>query len=138
MSVRPFESTTLRALTTALSGLSHRQRAIATNIANVDTPWYQATEIRFEQALRDALGTSDDLALATTHAAHLGRLPASADTVISQGPAPGTARRNDGNTVDLDREMALLAETGLRYTALASIVAAKYAGLRTAVTEGRR
>jgi flagellar basal-body rod protein FlgB len=138
MSIRPFESTTLRGLTTALSGLSQRHRAIATNIANVDTPWYQATEVTFERSLREALGTGEGLALATTHPSHLGRPPASAEAVISRAPAPGTGRRNDGNTVDLDREMALLAETSLRYNAIASIVAAKYAGLRTAITEGRR
>ncbi|MCS6803382.1 MAG: flagellar basal body rod protein FlgB [Chloroflexota bacterium] len=137
MSLRPFESTTLRGLTAALRGLSQRHQAIATNIANVDTPWYQATEVSFERALQQALGRGDDIPLATTHAAHLGA-PAALEAVVTRAPAPSTARRNDGNTVDLDREMTRLAETSLRYNVVASLISSKYAGLRTAINEGRR
>jgi flagellar basal-body rod protein FlgB len=138
MSIRPFESTTLRGLSAALSGLAQRQQAIATNIANLDTPYYQATDVTFEGALQQALGSRDGRALVTTHAAHLGGPASLTEALTTRTHAPGTARRNDGNTVDLDREMARLAETSLRYNAVASIVASKYAGLRTAITEGRR
>ncbi|GIW07964.1 MAG: flagellar basal body rod protein FlgB [Dehalococcoidia bacterium] len=138
MSMRPFESTTLRGLTAALGGLSQRQRAIAANIANVDTPFYQAVDVSFESALQQALGSGATPALVTTHANHLGGSPGSLEAIATRTSAPGTARRNDGNTVDLDREMARLAETSLRYNAIASLVSAKYAGLRTAINEGRR
>ena len=38
-------------LRAAMSGLASRQRAIANNVANVDTPNFKASEVRFEDAL---------------------------------------------------------------------------------------
>ena len=45
------ESVTSAALSSALDGLSARQRAIANNIANVNTPGYTAERVSFEDAL---------------------------------------------------------------------------------------
>ncbi|MFN8533038.1 MAG: flagellar basal body rod protein FlgB [Dehalococcoidia bacterium] len=138
MTIRPFEGQTLRGLTAALGGLAQRQQAIAANIANVDTPNYQATDVDFEGALRLAMGTPETLV--ATDPAHLtiDGQNAGARQLVSRTSAPPSARRNDGNTVDLDREMARLAETSLRFNAVASLVSAKYASLRTAINEGRR
>jgi flagellar basal-body rod protein FlgB len=142
MEPRLFASRTLRGLTAALDGLSQRQQTIAANIANVDTPFYQASDVQFEAALQRALGAEAGVPLVRTHAAHLtaaGAPPATRfDDLVSRSRVVETARRNDGNTVDLDREMARLAETGLRYSAVASLVAARYASLRTAISEGKR
>jgi flagellar basal body rod protein FlgB len=44
---------------------------------------------------------------------------------------------NDGNNVDIDREMALLAETLIRYNAIVRLQAGKYEGLLRAICEGR-
>jgi flagellar basal-body rod protein FlgB len=45
------DSVTSIAVTSALDGLSARQRAIANNIANVNTPNYHAKRVAFEDAL---------------------------------------------------------------------------------------
>src|SRR6202035_2277633 len=42
-------------LQAAMSGLAARQRAIANNVANIDTPNFKASEVRFEDALTSAL-----------------------------------------------------------------------------------
>jgi flagellar basal body rod protein FlgB len=44
----------------------------------------------------------------------------------------------DGNTVDIDQEMVDLAETNLRFNALAQIATARFRSLRMIITDGRR
>jgi flagellar basal-body rod protein FlgB len=51
---------------------------------------------------------------------------------------PGSQLRNDGNNVDVDREMSRLAETSLTYNALVQAMNMKLSGLRSAIFEGRR
>jgi flagellar basal body rod protein FlgB len=56
-------------LTTWLQGLSQRQQAIGTNIANIDTPGYQRQDVSFEAELQQA--TSGSTALVTTDPKHI-------------------------------------------------------------------
>src|ERR1700736_6007434 len=44
-------------LRAAMSGLAARQRTIANNVANVDTPGFKASEVNFEAALKSAIGS---------------------------------------------------------------------------------
>ncbi len=131
---------TARTLNTALDGLSLRQQVTGNNIANIDTPGFKSAEVDFETQLRRAMAQSSALALATTNPAHLtatGGLAGSID-----GPVVSTSNnlsmRNDGNNVDIDREMARLAETSIMYDALAQQMSAKLALLKTIISEGRR
>lgn len=104
----------------ALKGLSLRQRAIASNLANIDTPGYKALRVRFEDRLRQAMRDGD-------------RPPAPRVEVDGS-----TAMRNDGNNVDPDEQLVLLNDTVLRYSALVQVMSRRLALLRTAITEGRR
>ena len=130
---------------TALRGLSMRQQAISNNIANVDTPGFKGTDVAFETELKRAMGGGGvgggmSLALATTDGGHMaGRLGAATQTVVPQEvELPGSQLRNDGNNVDVDREMSRLAETSISYNALVEAMNLKLALLRSAITEGRR
>lgn len=115
---------------------AERQKVIASNIANADTPRYAARDIDFRAALAQATAGSAGQGpaggnaragasgagggLAVTHAGHLG---------TASGAPPGrvdsTALKYrvveqpsiDGNTVDLDRERANFADNALRYEA---------------------
>lgn len=60
------ESVTTAALTSALNGLSARQRATADNIANVNTPNYHAKRVEFEDALAASVASGDGNVRATT------------------------------------------------------------------------
>ena len=60
------ESVTSAALTSALDGLAARQRAIANNIANVNTPGYTAERVSFEDALARSVAEGDGHTTATT------------------------------------------------------------------------
>ena len=101
----------------ALNLRSERQRLIASNIANADTPGYVAREMNFAQALREATGAPQ---LAST-------LAASQPGHITGGSAPGVystlqyaapSQTNlDRNTVDMDRERASFADNSVKYEA---------------------
>ncbi len=118
---------TTRVIEFALNGLALRQQVIGNNIANIDTPGFKAGAVLFEDQLRRALAEGDQKA---------GLDPSLwKPAVIRQ---EDTSLRSDGNNVDLEREMAMLADTELRYTALARLATARLSLLRAIVTEGRR
>lgn len=94
----------------ALALRAERQRLIAGNIANADTPGYQARDFDFAAALRAASGSS-------------GVAEGIASSVMgSGGQATPTLRyvqpnqtNLDGNTVDMDRERAAFMENAFKY-----------------------
>ena len=97
----PIESVTQAALQSALDGLSLRQKTIAANISNVNTPGYQAKRVQFEEAL----GRSVAQGGAAQGAGHV-----QATTQRSLEPT-----RLDGNNVNLDTETLSNIDTVLRY-----------------------
>jgi flagellar basal-body rod protein FlgB len=133
-----------RAVRTALGGVTRRQETIAHNIANVDTPGFRAQEVRFEEQLRAALAGPTRrpevtrLGLATTHPNHIPLEPrARPDSPIQIAESLDGTLRNDGNTVDVDRQMTQLAETQVIYNALAQAQTNRFARLRSVIREGR-
>ena len=108
------DSVTSAALTSALDGLSLRQRAIADNIANVNTPGYHAQRVQFEEALAASVQAGDG------HAA--------ASTSISVEPT-----RTNGNNVNLDTETLSNVDTVLRFQFASQALNTQFAGLRSAL-----
>ena len=112
-------------LQAAMSGLAARQRAIANNVANVDTPNFKASEVRFEDALKSAISTGTP-----------GSPPNQSNlnaTVSQSSLVGGTTLRADGNNVDIDREMAMLSETNLTYSAITQVMATRLGILRSVI-----
>lgn len=134
-----FNDLGFHALSTALDGLSLRQRVTGNNIANVDTPGYKAQFVKFEDQLQQALRSELDqpgLPLKTTNPGHLPFSPSPGAQFIEVGQNDNNLR-NDGNNVDIDLEMTSLAETSLRYQALAQLTASKLGLLKNIVRGGR-
>src|SRR3569832_1039732 len=122
---------TVGLLSEALDLRSERHRAIAANIANQDTPGYQATEVNFKEALSTASG-SLPIALHRTDPAHLsptGNGPAASHATVSSGPS----HRLDGNTVNAEKEKAKLAENTLLYTASTQMIISKFRAIQSAI-----
>ena len=123
----------LRAARTALTGLVRREQTIAANIANIDTPGYQRREVSFERALKASLGGEVRQASMTTtdprHFTTAGRGPGNVPNSVI--PRDVVSARNDGNTVSIDEEMTLLAETQIRFPALSQTVGRRLSTLRT-------
>lgn len=130
---------TTEMLRSTLNALAVRQRTIASNISNVDTPGFKASHVRFEEHLANALarGQGADLDLLGTNPGHMGVGKALGLTPEIQ-TASAASGRNDGNSVDIDQQMILLAETAINYGALARLASQRLSLLRTAITEGRR
>ena len=115
----------------ALALRSERQRTIAGNIANADTPGYAGRDFQFAEALGDAVGrgsggigsSGGNLALAGSARTHGAHLPLGGSGGIGSGSGPArdyTVQSQpslDGNTVDLDRERAAFADNAVRYEA---------------------
>jgi flagellar basal-body rod protein FlgB len=117
----------------ALHACALRQEAIAHNIANVNTPGYRRIDVSFEEFLRAAQTTP----LRTTDPRHIAippPQPASPQVTSDEG-AP---MRPDGNTVDIDYEMAQLAENQIRFQALSQLISGRYQSLKTVITGGGR
>ncbi len=128
----------LRAISLALDGLSMRQRVTANNIANVDTPGYKAQHVDFEAQLGRALRGADDgeAALRKTDPDHLDTSQSSPAAIITVNHESSDLR-NDANNVDIDLEMTTLAETSLRYQALAQLAGARFSIISSIVRDSR-
>jgi flagellar basal-body rod protein FlgB len=104
----------------ALQLRAEKQRVIASNIANADTPGYQARDFDFATALRQATGGRTSAAAGTLGADI-------AANVMQQGTGGhSTARLQyalpsqtsaDSNTVDMDRERAAFVDNSVNYEA---------------------
>lgn len=112
---------TLQGLAQALTLHQRRHEVLASNLANVETPGFRARELDFQQELRQAFEATTDPE------------PVRGQVV----PDPSAPPRADGNTVDLDQQMAKLNANGTGYLALARILGHRLSMLRQAI-EGNR
>jgi len=101
----------------ALTLRSERQRLLASNIANADTPGYVARDMDFAAALREATGTAMPAlqALRTGLSALSGQTGAAGEAHLRYA-APSQSNL-DGNSVDMDRERASFADNSVKYEA---------------------
>ena len=95
--------------------LSARQKLVASNIANIDTPGYKTRDVDFQFEFMSALkGASPNVV-----------------------EVPGLAVKNDGNNVSLDREARLLSENALRFTVASNLLHGQLQSIRTAIQESK-
>jgi flagellar basal-body rod protein FlgB len=108
---------------------AERQRVIASNIANADTPGYVARDLNFKDAMNAS--SSGGLSASSSSAQGSGtngmtnsrHIPLSGSTIGTLGGASNlayTAQTQpslDGNSVDLDRERANFVDNSVRYEA---------------------
>jgi len=115
--------------TQALALWQRRAEVLSTNLANADTPNYQARDIDF----RAALGAADagSLPLEATSAGHIANSAGGADALKYRVPMQPSL---DGNTVDAETEQAAFAENSVRYQASLTFITAQIRTLRTAIT----
>jgi flagellar basal-body rod protein FlgB len=94
--------------------LSTRQKVVASNIANADTPGYKTQDIDFQSALQSAAAG----------------MPPTATEVA------GLRVKNDGNNVSLDRESRLLAENAMRFSLASNMLKSQLKVVRLAIEGG--
>lgn len=129
---------TLQALTTALNFREMRQELISSNIANANTPGYKAKKIDFEQALARALDVDNQMQMNVSDEKH--------HTVGNGGfnnlepeiyDDPNGVVSENGNTVDVETEMARMNENKIMYDALVQLVNKKMGMLKYAINSER-
>lgn len=140
-------SATLKALAAGLDTAAARHAVIANNIANQNTPGYKAEDIDFSETMRQVLRESNAPALQarSTRLGHMqfagaSPMPASAaaDDAGTAGEGATRTMRTDGNSVDVDLEMAKMAENSLLYDAMAQLAQSNFSILKHVISEGRR
>lgn len=94
--------------------VSARQKLVASNLANADTPGYKTQDIDFKREFESASGAQP--------------------TTIN---VPGLASKNDGNNVSVDREARLLAENALRFSIASTLVRGQISQIRAAIQDGK-
>jgi flagellar basal-body rod protein FlgB len=121
------------------SSLSHS--VIANNIANVDTPGFKRSEVVFNEQLKSAIqarqNESSQLGLATTDPRHiaLDGVPALSSIQPKVTTDLSSSLRNDGNNVDIDTEVSLLAQNTVWYQTLSQITQHQFAQTLDAITD---
>jgi flagellar basal-body rod protein FlgB len=95
--------------------LSARQKIVASNIANADTPGFRTKDLDFQSEFASALSGSQP------QASEVAGLPV----------------KNDGNNVSLDREARLLAENALRFNLASSLIKEQFRMVKDAIQEGK-
>ncbi len=132
-----FDKTT-SALGTALNMRLMKQNMISSNIANAETPGYHAKKMDFEDALARALDIDGLRGMSTSSGEHFSVGGGSmAGLRPDMYENPDGAVNNDGNTVDLEKEIAARAENSIMYKAALQLINKKLAAIKYAVTEGR-
>jgi flagellar basal-body rod protein FlgB len=127
---------TVGLLSQAMDYRSANHGVITGNLANVDTPGYRPQELTFDQELRRAVD-GEGIFMKKTDERHMPR-----PTDIYEGKATHQLVANDqeigdSNQLNIDKEMANMAQNNILYEATAKLLTKKLDGLRM-VIEGRR
>ena len=117
-----------------MEGVAKRFNATSRNLANVNTPGYERRNVSFEDELKDVIYSGRKLSMTVTNQGHIPSRPRSvADVTPSEIKIKDEAYRLDGNNVDPEREMAVLAEASMMYGAMSRFAARKLANYRTVI-----
>jgi flagellar basal-body rod protein FlgB len=113
-------------LNNALQAADLRQQVYANNIANADTPGYKRQDVQFESVLQSEMQTTNPTDV-STNASLLDVQP----TVVQDN---STSVSNNGNNVDVNSEMASMAENQIRYNTLIQEMQIRFSRLQEAIT----
>ena len=123
-------SNTISTLENAINYANTKQKVISQNIANVDTPNYKAKEVTFKDTLNQTMEakiTSDK------HIPYTASNSSSTKIVTKTG----VSYNNNGNSVDMDKEMTDLATNQIYYNALIDRISGKFNSLETVIRGGK-
>ncbi|MCM3172866.1 MULTISPECIES: flagellar basal body rod protein FlgB [Paenibacillus] len=131
------ETNTSKRNESLLQVLTTRHNVTANNIANADTPNYKKKSVEFQEELRRIVeqGNTDNLDLHRTHPKHF--------PVSTPGPVVpyrivednNTTMNNNGNNVDIDKEMSNLAENQLMYNYMVDRVSGHYKKIKNLLND---
>ena len=130
-----FSDNVPKAMSKSLDLMSTRQSLISSNIGNLDTPGFKASEIDFQGQLREALGSKGQLKLQATNDKHFGPKTSNIGSLTADPFEEEDAAKSNGNNVDVDKEMAKMAEIQIFYNAVIQLMMKRGSTVRASVTE---
>lgn len=125
---------TVKALASSLNFRMMRQELISSNVANAETPGYKAKRLNFEEALSRALDIDKQQSLNVSDQKHYNVGGGGFDNLepsIEEDPSGVVS--DDGNTVDRDKEMSLMAENKILYDASVQLLNKKLGLMKYAI-----
>lgn len=125
----------------ALALREQRQSVLAANIANADTPGYQARDVDFRSALASTQQSNSGTGLSMSvtnqrHIAHASPASSQADEVTPKYRVP-TQPSEDGNTVESHIEQAAFADNTTRYQTTLHFLSGRFASMKNVISGGR-
>ncbi len=135
-----FNQTKIPLLKKALDAYSLRQRAIASNIANITTVGYKRIDVKFEEELRKSLG-GEFIRGVKTNEKHFSIGAKDFDEVQPETVVEPSAYNPDPlssgvNNVDIDYEMVELAKNQIRYKLASRLIAESFRGIQKSIKGG--
>ena len=129
-----FNDTTLNVLKKGIEGTNLRDKAISNNIANVDTPNYQRATVSFEEQLRRVLSKDGFIGRRTNPAHFIIGGPEEIPLVRPRVDIDNKTRfRPDRNNINIDEEMAGLADNTQKNLEFTELLSRRYAALRAVI-----
>src|SRR5699024_1487942 len=126
---------TIKTLEGSLDYASAKNRTIANNISNVDTPDYKAKDVEFKNVLNEALDPSFDTK--RTHAKHIPFDNARQGQPFRVVTRQNTMYNHNGNNVDIDKEMTDLDKNQIYYQSLVDRMNGKFGSLQSVIRGGQ-
>lgn len=124
----------LPSLEKSLDAYSKRQRAIANNIANAETPGYQAQKVSFEDQYRKYLYRGKSLPITRTDPKHIPLKYRNLNEVTPRALLRESTLNDTGiNNVDIEKEMSELAQNSLRYEQNVNLLRKRFLNLKSSI-----
>jgi flagellar basal-body rod protein FlgB len=114
-----------------------RQRVIASNVANEETPGYRAKDLQFKDALSQASKGPLVVQVRSTHPGHIVSGVGSAQARGRLTEVPAADLPLDANSVSLDTEMAKLSDNAMHYNTAATVTSMRIRQLLSAIRDVR-
>lgn len=126
---------TLKALTSALNFREMRQELISSNVANANTPGFKAKKLDFEEALARALDVDGQMNMMASDDRHFNVGNGGFNNLEPEiYDDPNGVVSENGNTVDVESEMARMNENKIMYDALVQLINKKMGLMKYAIT----
>ncbi|MGP4075599.1 flagellar basal body rod protein FlgB [Halobacillus sp. K22] len=123
---------TFNTLEKSLNYASEKNRAISSNISNIDTPGYKAKNVVFKDHLNRATASLSTKKTNQKHIDFQNREAVSYKTTTNNS----TTYNHNGNNVDIDKEMSSLAKNQIYYQALADRMSSKFRSMESVIKGG--
>jgi flagellar basal-body rod protein FlgB len=137
MPVDKLFNTTIDLLGKSIDMRARNHNHLSANVANAETPGYTPQRLSFEGELKEALqDKKKGVSVEPPHPRHIPIKGNTAQLDAVQGrvvETPAITMGRDGNRVELENEMAQMAENQIMYNASIQILAKKFEGLKSAI-----